>query len=211
MYKQSTALALCVVTLSACGTAPMGSFEETTVVTNNPDLNQLQGNWGRLASGPSVFRIQGENLIWFKGNKSYPLKMEGKVLTGTITDTRGITCQVAINAAGSDLAMAQKHCVDSSGSQITLAQSNATFSKVLAGKNYSDMSCEQLQTELTQLEVTIKQKDSQYQKLKTNNTAWAKEQRTRLASDGSYTIYRDISVISKQKSCPVTTQFDNPV
>lgn len=187
------------------------SYDAAPLVTDNPALNALQGNWGRLASGPAVFRIQGENLIWFKNNNSYPLKLEGTNLTGTITDTRGITCQVLLSPAGTDLRMAQKSCADSTGSSISLAQNNSTFVKVTPTKDYSSMSCDQLQSELMQLESTIKQKDMQYQKLKTNNTAWAKEQRNRLLSDNSYTIYRDISVISKQKGCPVTTQFDNPM
>lgn len=202
---------LCTLTLSACGTTSMSDLDTSTpFISSNPTLSKLQGNWGRSASGPAVFKVYGENLIMFKGNKSYPLTLQGTTLVGTITDTRGITCQVALSSAGENLTMGQRNCVDVANSPVALTQANVSFVKVMPKKDYESMSCDQLQTELNQLDATIKQKDSQYQKLKSNNTAWAKEQRNRLLNDSSYTVYRDVSVIGKQKGCAVTTSFDNP-
>lgn len=200
------------LTLSACGTNSLSDFDTSPpFVSSNPALNKLQGTWGRSASGPAVFKIYGETLVWFKADKSYPLKLQGNTLVGTITDTRGITCQVALSGGGDSVAMAQHGCTDSSGTNINLTQNQSSFVKIQPKKDYEGMSCTQLQAELNQLESIIKQKDNQYQKLKSNNTTWAKEQRNRLLNDSSYTTYRDISVLGKQKGCGISTQFDNPM
>ncbi|WP_020559834.1 hypothetical protein [Thiofilum flexile] len=215
MLKTLIPTLFCSFTLSACGGGSLSSMNTTTsssapFVSNNPTLNKLQGEWGRSDNGAAVFKIAGENLIWFKGNKSYPLTLEGNNLVGTITDTRGITCQVTLASAGENLSMGQRNCVDAAGAPLTLAQTQVNFVRVTPKPAPEAMSCEQLQAELNQLETTIKQKDTQYQKLKTNNSAWAKAQRDRLVNDNSYTVYRDLSVMGKQKGCPITTTFDNP-